>query len=189
VGGVTRLSDDVDRRVSRRAALKKAAVGGGVGAAVWAAPRVDGLKLVPNYAAASSQLPVNFLGQFDRFFTWNLASHDPTVDGQSGNIINYTDPSGLEATVRVDGVDVFGSGTWSVDVTAWGPCTECTFDAVQHGPGGPGDVLPTPTVSVPAAGSLPIVLTKDGVEAASGPLNTPDPYFAFPVVPYTLSCI
>ena len=40
--------------VSRRHALKKAAVGVAVGGAVWNAPRIEGLSLRPNYAAAAS---------------------------------------------------------------------------------------------------------------------------------------
>lgn len=39
--------------LARRAALK-AALGGTVGAAVWMAPRVEGLSLAPDYAAAAS---------------------------------------------------------------------------------------------------------------------------------------
>lgn len=40
--------------ISRRDAIKKAAVAGGVVGAVWTAPKVQGLSLRPNYASASS---------------------------------------------------------------------------------------------------------------------------------------
>ena len=42
-----------DAAISRRRALR-AAVGTGVAAAVWTAPRVDGLTIRPNYASAQS---------------------------------------------------------------------------------------------------------------------------------------
>jgi hypothetical protein len=40
--------------VSRRDALKKAAIGAGIAGAVWSAPRIEGLSLVPDYAAAGT---------------------------------------------------------------------------------------------------------------------------------------
>lgn len=43
-----------DPRIARRDALKKAAVGTAVAGAVWVAPRVDGLSLVPDYASAGT---------------------------------------------------------------------------------------------------------------------------------------
>jgi hypothetical protein len=43
-----------DRTSSRRDALKKAAAAGAVSAAVWAAPRVDGLSIAPDYASAGT---------------------------------------------------------------------------------------------------------------------------------------
>jgi hypothetical protein len=39
---------------SRRNALKKAAVGAGVAGAVWVAPKIDGLSIVPDYASAGT---------------------------------------------------------------------------------------------------------------------------------------
>jgi hypothetical protein len=43
--------------VSRRDALKKAAIGAGIAGAVWSAPRIEGLSLVPDYAAAGTIPP------------------------------------------------------------------------------------------------------------------------------------
>ncbi|MCO5311826.1 MAG: hypothetical protein M9952_02690 [Microthrixaceae bacterium] len=52
-----------DLRVARRDALKKAAAGAAVGGVVWAAPRVEGLSLVPNYASAGTATagPITFV--------------------------------------------------------------------------------------------------------------------------------
>lgn len=41
-------------RIARRAALKKAAVAAAAAGAVWAAPAVEGLSIVPSYAAAAT---------------------------------------------------------------------------------------------------------------------------------------
>lgn len=41
-------------RIARREALKKAATGAAVAGAVWAGPRVEGLSLAPDYAAAGT---------------------------------------------------------------------------------------------------------------------------------------
>lgn len=44
------------RRINRREALKKGAIGAGAVGVVWAAPAIEGLSLTPAYAAASSGL-------------------------------------------------------------------------------------------------------------------------------------
>lgn len=47
--------DELDESlIDRRAAIKKAVAGAAVAGVVWAAPKVEGLSLRPNYAAASS---------------------------------------------------------------------------------------------------------------------------------------
>lgn len=43
-----------EQRIARRNALKKAAAGAAVAGAVWNAPRVEGLSLVPDYASAGT---------------------------------------------------------------------------------------------------------------------------------------
>ncbi len=48
--------DDERRAVSRRRAIQ-AAVGAGVSAAVWNAPRIEGFSLAPDYAAAATAAP------------------------------------------------------------------------------------------------------------------------------------
>jgi hypothetical protein len=47
-------TDQAGASTSRRDALKKAAAAGAVGAAVWMAPKVDGMSVVPDYAAAGT---------------------------------------------------------------------------------------------------------------------------------------
>lgn len=56
----------VDPLRSRREAIKKAAVGATVAGAVWMAPRVEGLSVVPDYASAATltgnvNVPANFI--------------------------------------------------------------------------------------------------------------------------------
>ncbi len=50
---VSELASDAGR-IARREALKKAAAGGVVAGAMWMAPRVEGLSLVPDYASAGT---------------------------------------------------------------------------------------------------------------------------------------
>ncbi len=47
-------ADEAKESTSRRDAIKKAAVAGAATAAVWAAPKVEGLSVVPDYAAAGT---------------------------------------------------------------------------------------------------------------------------------------
>jgi hypothetical protein len=47
-----------EERIARREAIKKAAAGAAVAGAVWTAPRVEGLSLVPDYAAAGTATAV-----------------------------------------------------------------------------------------------------------------------------------
>lgn len=42
------------RRISRREALRRVAVAGAAAGAVWAAPRIEGMSIAPDYAAAAS---------------------------------------------------------------------------------------------------------------------------------------
>lgn len=58
-----RAPNDDAALVDRRSAIKKAAVAAATAGAVWSAPRIEGLSLVPDYAAAGSftgSVDVNF---------------------------------------------------------------------------------------------------------------------------------
>jgi len=77
-----------DSRQSRRDLLKKAAIGGGVSVAVWAAPKVEGRGLVPDYAAAST------LTGCQVFVTKDCATEIPTQTLLCGGV----GPAGIEIT-------------------------------------------------------------------------------------------
>ena len=48
------MTEDGNPSITRREAIRKTVVGGAVAGVVWSAPRVEGLSLRPDYAAASS---------------------------------------------------------------------------------------------------------------------------------------
>ncbi|UDY33964.1 twin-arginine translocation signal domain-containing protein [Dermatobacter hominis] len=48
-----------DNTTSRRSALKKAAAAGAVGAAAWAAPKVEGFSIAPDYASAGTSTSID----------------------------------------------------------------------------------------------------------------------------------
>lgn len=54
VGSLETIAGPGSERIARRDALKKAATGAAVAGAVWAGPRVEGLSLAPDYAAAGT---------------------------------------------------------------------------------------------------------------------------------------
>jgi hypothetical protein len=71
--------------LGRRAALKKAAAAGAVGAAVWAAPKVEGLSVVPNYASAGTGVIAN------KCFT--LTGNGPGILGADNSVSANPSPS------------------------------------------------------------------------------------------------
>lgn len=77
-------------RVARREALKKAAVGAATVGAVWAGPRIEGLSLVPDYAAAGTAHGIT------KVFTISNASSDgpASVDNDNGGAGTGCDPYG-----------------------------------------------------------------------------------------------
>ena len=48
------LSSNGQRELSRRDAIRKAIIGGGVAATVWSAPKIEGFSVAPDYASAAS---------------------------------------------------------------------------------------------------------------------------------------
>lgn len=77
---------------SRRAALKKAAAGSAAAATVWVAPKVEGLSLVPDYAAAGTATTGTI--------TFQLDGNNPAILG--GNNWMNAAPS-PQYTVNQDG--------------------------------------------------------------------------------------
>ena len=83
---------------TRRDLIKKAAVGSGVVAAVWVAPRVDGLSLRPDYAAAGTAS-----GTFTFVRNGVQGNQAYSVPTPSGNeTINASFPSNTEGPVTVN---------------------------------------------------------------------------------------
>ena len=70
--------------------MKKAAVGGGVAAAAWAAPRVEGMRLVPDYAAASTVAICDF-------------EHAPSPNPCSSNESGTTLTTDCGCTIEIEG--------------------------------------------------------------------------------------
>ena len=84
-----------DATLSRRRALK-AAVGTGVAAAAWNAPRIDGLSITPDYAAAQTGAPppvTNFVIIVDA----NCNATLPDTDLPNGTTIQFPGTSNLGA--------------------------------------------------------------------------------------------
>lgn len=67
-----------DARIARRDAMRKAAAGAAAAGAVWAAPKVEGLTLVPDYAAAAT-------GTGSYTFTTRTADGAPTYYDSVGD--------------------------------------------------------------------------------------------------------
>jgi hypothetical protein len=124
-------------RMDRRALLKRAAVGGGVAAAVWAAPRVEGMKLVPDYAAAGTNgAPVTTtvtINSNDRGADPGL--YQTWADGVSGSTRQSETMAfggGGSVTISMGGIVTPApstddpGGNWSVDSLTIPPgCTSC----------------------------------------------------------------
>lgn len=86
VGGDPVIEPDVpgfSDRVARREALKKAAVGAAVAGAVWTAPKVEGLSIVPDYAAAGTAT-----AQINRLFVIGTADfgNNPAYYGDDAGV-------------------------------------------------------------------------------------------------------
>ncbi len=99
---------------SRRSALKKAAAAGVAGAAVWAGPRIEGMSIAPNYAAAGT-------GTTD-LITFRLNGNGPGLGG-ANNYMNaapsptYTitanGPSDNQAIILTAPLGAAGDAVWT----------------------------------------------------------------------------
>ena len=98
------------QRVDRRTALKKAATGGVVAGAVWVAPKVEGLSILPDYAAAGTGTAnVNFrIQSTSRGGSWD--NNNYYGDNDRNNLNN----------AGFDGCDN-GGNDWYVAVAAANP--------------------------------------------------------------------
>lgn len=149
--GESRTSDtgDDDSRIDRRAALKKAGAAAVAAGVVWSAPRIDGLSLVPDYAAAGTAavaaITFNWnsdgpgaAGGSNRFsprpglggYTMNGTCPGPgiTANATLGLVGNAT--LTLPGATQADGNAFTGSVTFNIDP----PFNKCQITAASFGP-------------------------------------------------------
>ena len=124
----------IERRMARREALKRAAAGGAVGGAVWVAPKVEGLSLVPNYAAAgtgaaTARFSIQATSRGSDWDTNNSSPYYTTdVDSDRNNASNN---AGLDGCNN-------GGNDWYVAVAANNPGVTGGPTSVPPGQGGFG---------------------------------------------------
>jgi hypothetical protein len=91
-GSVSDEPNQLADTTSRREAIRKAATGAALTGAIWAAPRVEGLSLVPDYAAAATFVGSVTMPRFAAnipFFSSNdfvPSEQNASVPGASGNV-------------------------------------------------------------------------------------------------------
>lgn len=99
---------------SRRSALKKAAAAGVVGAAAFAAPRVEGMSIAPNYAAAGTATT--------GVITLRLNGNGPGLAGANNYMnanpspsytINQNGPSDNQAIIITAPLGTAGNAVWT----------------------------------------------------------------------------
>lgn len=166
---ITEVGDVADDGLSsRRSAIKKAAAGAAVVGAAWAAPKVEGLSVVPDYAAAATlpggvgvtlpsiDVKIPFFGSTDY---WNDPSSNPR--SVSANV-----PGGGSVTVTLPGGATADEGAnvpFTVSFAGWDPPFNrftggnLVFRGRNSGPTGPrnGPHGPLPIGPWRTGGSLP----------------------------------
>lgn len=155
-----RDADAADSRTSRRDALKKAAAGGAIAGALWVAPKVEGLSLVPEYASAGTVRNTTFFVAiggdgpsypgYSNWFSyrsgssggWNGPTQNTTLNipislGAAGNAV-MTIPQGTQA----DGNPFTGNVAFNVDP----PFNQCRITGLSSSPGPstPDSIGPAP---------------------------------------------
>lgn len=116
---------------NRREALKKAAVASAVAGTLWAAPRVEGFSLLPDYAAAGTATPTGIRLQFN--------SPGPNVGGDVF--------SGAPYTTGTPPITVTGSGSTNAVATLNAPLGNAGNVTANLGPV-PADADKTATITV-----------------------------------------
>jgi hypothetical protein len=130
------------RALSRRAALRKAAVGLGVAGAVWQAPRIEGLSLVPDYASAGT-VTGTFMVTVMQIDCGNNIFGDSNCWGACmGTMACQTAVRNFDIggePIRITGTgsaDRGGDGTLTVDFSTMDPpFNMCMVTAVSGSPG------------------------------------------------------
>lgn len=161
--GVEKMSDGHDeseqahaeppvdpQRVNRRSALKKAAAASAAAGAVWAAPRIEGMAVVPDYASAGTTTfgPLNFIWDSDGpglaagsndFVAQGRPGYNVVTDGRPpGGVMVYSAPMGvagnatltLPAAVTADGNAFTGTVAFAIDP----PFNKCAVTGGNFGP-------------------------------------------------------
>ncbi len=120
--------EDSDGAMHRRAMMKKAAASAGVAAGVWVAPRIEGLTLRPDYAAAGT-----VRGNF------SFVRNNPLQGNQSFNVPSPTGNETINASYAGDSTN----GPINVSFAAMDPPfnSNCRVVAASgNSPGGVGNV-------------------------------------------------
>ena len=116
---------------NRREALKKAAVASAVAGTLWAAPRVEGFSLLPDYAAAGTATPTGVRLQFN--------SPGPNIGGDVFSANPYT--------TGTPSITVTGSGTTNSVATLNAPLGNAGNVTANLGPV-PADADKNATITV-----------------------------------------
>lgn len=156
-------------RMDRRAALKKAAVAAGTAGAVWAAPRIEGLSITPDYAAAGTVSGLTRTIRFgdvngttypgvDNYFQFKPSPGTTPLSGPTQNApLRIRADLGAAGTAELEvaqGILADGdpfSGTVRFDVDP--PYNRCAVTAITSNPTpGPGNNIgpaPLPNTTAP----------------------------------------
>lgn len=164
-GGSEERSEGDERRIARREALKKAGAGGLAMGAVWVAPNVEGLSLVPDYAAAGTgTAAVNFrIQSTSRGGAWD--NNNYFANNDRNNLNN----AGLDGCNN-------GGNDWYVAVSASNPGV--TGGPVSNPPGqggfGRSSALSPFRLSAPlgAAGNVAVVVPQGADADLEGSTTT-----------------
>lgn len=147
------MTEEPTEQLDRRAAIKKAAIAGAAVGAVWSAPKIEGLSLRPNYAAAqtgpapqnwSAFLSFSGSAPFENLFT-GCVVNSGSANASGGSVSANVSGSGLgAATLTIDRYDASGG---AVGGTFDAPATDGSFASAFVFTARPaGGMLPFPLV-------------------------------------------
>ena len=143
--GNSESSIDADR-IARRELMRKAAIGAAVSGAVWAAPSVEGLSLVPDYAAAATgtgafTFTVRTTDAENNYYvpTNSAGDETPACSGSDGSYWNVQSPDNPGNTSINPGIT---NGTARFVTGPIGPAGSATMN-VASGPANQGELNET----------------------------------------------
>ena len=159
---MSRDTSSSDARINRRQAILKGAVGAGTVAAVWAAPKIEGTRLVPDYAAAGTPgTPVvgSGLGSNFRTVTSSAGTESWTA---AVDIFQPQDVTFAGGTIRIAATGV---------ATGTAPTGSYTISTDTSLPEGSGLLIPPGCTSCTATASITNCESQDPATCASDPCD------------------